>query len=203
MDLYEAIYTLRSIRKFKQIPVEREKIVKIIECATKAPNASFTEPWHFVVVQDENTKRKFTPMYAEAFRLYQSQRRILTEEVKKRLEKARHFAENIHEIPVMVFVFMDPSTRAVKEGFLNELTLQSMYGSVFPAIQNLMLAARGFGLGSVLTTLLNFYEEDVKKILGVPPSIRLVAMVGVGYPAVKFSEPRRSPLEKFLHWEKW
>ncbi|MEM1940816.1 MAG: nitroreductase family protein [Candidatus Caldarchaeum sp.] len=203
MDVFETIYTLRSIRKFKKIPVEREKIFKLIEAATKAPNASFTEPWHFIVVQDENTKKKFTPLYAEAFRLYQSQRRIITDEIKKRLEKAKHFAENIHEVPVMIFVLMDPSTRAVKEGFLNELVLQSMYGSIFPAIQNLMLAARALGLGSVLTTLLNFYEEDVKKILRVPESIRLVAMVGVGYPAVKFSQPRRSPVDKFLHWEKW
>lgn len=203
ISVFDAINTLRSIRKFQPVPVEREKIVKVLEAAIKAPNASFTEPWHFVVVTNEFVKRKFTPLYAEAFRLYQSQRRIITDEIKKRLEKAKHFAENIHEIPVMIFVFIDPEKRAVKKGFLDKLNEQSMYGSVFPAIQNLMLAARGLGLGTVLTTLLNFYEEDVKNILNVPKPIELVAMVGLGYPAVKFSEPRRSPVTNFLHWEKW
>jgi len=203
ISVFEAIYTLRSIRKFKQIPVEKEKIEKVIKAATMAPNASFTEPWHFVVVTKDQTKKRFTPLYSEAFRLYQSQRRVITDEIRARLEKTKHFADNIHEIPVMIFVFMDPEKRAVKEGFLDKLTEQAMYGSIFPAIQNLMLAARGIGLGTILTTLLNFYEEDVKQILNVPKTMRLVAMVGLGYPAVKFAEPRRSPVEKFLHWEKW
>jgi len=203
IDLFEAINTLRSIRKFKPLPVEDEKIKIILESAIKAPNASMIEPWHFIVVRDQETKRKFTPLYSRAFQLYQGERREITEEVKKRLERAKHFAENIHEVPVMIFVFMDPTRRAVKEGFLDKEMEVALYGSVFPAIQNMMLAARGLGLGSVLTTLLNMFEEDVKKILHVPSYIRLVAMVGIGYPAVKFSSPRRSPLEKFLHWEKW
>lgn len=203
IGLFEAINTLRSIRKFKQIPVEEEKIRTILEAAIKAPNASMIEPWHFVVVRDPETKKKFTPLYARAFQLYQGERRVITEEVRKRLERAKHFAENIHEVPVMIFVFMDPTRRAVKEGFLDREMLTALYGSVFPAIQNMMLAARGLGLGSVLTTLLNMFEEDVKNILQVPSHIRLVAMVGVGYPAVKFGPPRRSPLEQFLHWERW
>jgi len=203
IDLFEAINTLRSIRKFKPLPVEDEKIKIILELAIKAPNASMIEPWHFIVVRDQETKRKFTPLYSRAFQLYQGERREITEEVKKRLERAKHFAENIHEVPVMIFVFMDPTRRAVKEGFLDKEMEVALYGSVFPAIQNMMLAARGLGLGSVLTTLLNMFEEDVKKILHVPSYIRLVAMVGIGYPEVKFSSPRRSPLEKFLHWEKW
>jgi nitroreductase len=203
ISLFEAINTLRSIRKFKPIPVEDEKIRTILEAAVKAPNASMTEPWHFVVVKDPETKRKFTPLYSRAFYLYQGERREMTEEVKKRLEKAKHFAENIHEIPVMIFVFMDPTRRAVKEGFLDREMEVAFYGSIFPAIQNMMLAARGLELGSVLTTLLNMFEEDVKKILNVPSYIKLVAMVGVGYPAVKFSSPKRSPMEQFFHWESW
>jgi len=203
IGLFEAINTLRSIRRFKPEPVEEEKIKTILEAAIKAPNASMMDPWHFVVVRDLEKKKKFSPLYHRAFKMYHGERYTMTDDVRKRLEKAKHFAENIHEVPVMIFVFMDPRKRVVKEGFLNETNLVAMYGTIFPAIQNMMLAARGLGLGSVLTTMLNLFEGDVKEILGVPEHIKLVAMVAVGYPAVKFGPPRRNPLDWFVHWEHW
>ena len=203
IGLFEAINTLRAVRRYQQRPVEEEKLRIVLEAAIKAPNGSMMDPWHFVVVRDQETKKRLTPLYAKAARMYSNERYELTDEVKSRQEKTRYFVEHLDEVPLMVFMFMDPYKRVVKIGFLNDLVEVTMYGTVFPAIQNMLLTARALGLGSVLTTLLNLFEEDVKTILGTPKHVKLVAMVVLGYPAVKFGTPCRKPLDLFLHWERW
>ena len=77
------------------------------------------------------------------------------------------------------------------------------YGSIFPAVQNLMLAARSRGLGTVLTTLHLLDEAPFKKILGLPDDVHSVAIIPVGHPEGKFGPPVREPVETFLHRDRW
>jgi nitroreductase len=76
-------------------------------------------------------------------------------------------------------------------------------GSVFPAIQNLMIAARALGLGSTLTTVHRFYEQEVKELLGIPEEFTSFALIPIGYPLGKWGEAQRRPFEEVTYWNEW
>ncbi|MCH8162422.1 MAG: nitroreductase family protein, partial [Chloroflexi bacterium] len=76
-------------------------------------------------------------------------------------------------------------------------------GSIYPAVQNLMLAARALGLGTTLTSLHKLHEAEVKELLGVPEGVDTMALIPLGWPKGKFGKPVRMPVEKVVYWEQW
>ena len=190
--LFEAIYSQRAIRRLKPDPVPDDLIHKLIESATKAPSGGNSQPWAFIVIRDSATKEKLGEWYLDAWnRTYGAipeDQRAQVPGMARVYRAADHLAHHLSEVPVLIL--------ACARG-------ASQHGSLFPAVQNLLLAARGLGLGASLTTLHKGHEKDVKELLGIPETVETVALIPVGYPIGKYGPTTRRPVEEIMHLERW
>jgi nitroreductase len=199
VGLFEAIYSQRAIRRFKPDPVPRKLLEKVLEGATKAPSGANIQPWAFVVVEDdalrarlaELARRNFDRTYAGAVTRRQPGDPPLMPNLKAMIEA-------VGDIPVWVVTCLVPPPHV-------EIGVE-MYASIFPAVQNLLLSARGVGLGAVMTTLLGGAElPNLKKILDIPIGVEPVAFIPLGYPAEgsHYGPTTRRPLSEVVHWGSW
>jgi nitroreductase len=201
-DLYEAIYTTRSMRRLRPDPVPPELIVKIIEAATMGPSGGNRQPWKFVVVRDPETKAFVAERYKKAWdKYFTGKARALAENDPQSpqgriLRSAKYLAEHMTEVPVMIFCCVRRYTDAGRVG-------QPMLNALFPAVQNLCLAARGYGLGTSITGLHMRYGAEINERLGVPPEYENAALIPLGYPKGKWDRPVRKPALEITFWEKW
>ena len=173
LSLNDAIFTTRSMRRLKPDPVPREDLEYIVEAATMAPSAGNLQLWAFVVVTELETRERIAAAYREAGRAYIRDGVLAhpdTDDDQRRVySKAMHNVEHLDEAPAIVVACLTvpcPDNAAVASG---------LFGSVYPAIQNLMLAARSRGLGSMLLTLATDYcpaglleSPSVREVLGLP-----------------------------------
>jgi len=124
------------------------------------------------------------------------------EEVDTHMRVARaglHLAEHLAEVPILLFACIDRSI-AIEVG-VGEVS--GVYASIFPAVENILLACRGFGLGATLTTLHLLYEDEIKAHLGIPPDVHAAAMIPIGWPVGRFGPVNRRPPEVVTHWDHW
>jgi nitroreductase len=158
LDFYEVIRTRRSIRSYKPDPIPEEVLMRIMDAARIAPSGSNRQPWKFIVVKDE--------------------------ELRKRLAAACHNQTFIAEAPVII-VACGYNIHWNRGGYMGDL---SMLIDVSIAFTHLILAARAEGLGTCWIGA--FDNEEVKKILGVPEDVNVVAITPLGYPKdEEFREP--------------
>ena len=195
IGLFEAMYTQRAIRQFKSDPVPEELVRKLIESATKAPSGGNSQPWRFIVIRDAESKRQIGKYYKQAWDAAYGAQSAATLEDRVRTSAA-NLAEHMHEVPVLILACIehDGSPGTMGRG-----------SSIFPAVQNLLLAARGLGLGSVITSLHKRYEQEIKDLLGIPENVETAALLPIGYPAdgVTYGPTRRSPVEEVTYQERW
>lgn len=198
--MHEAIYTLRAMRRLRPDPVSDADLAALVDAATQAPSAANAQHWAFVVVTDPEQRRRLGALYREVGRAaiggaLESGR--LDEERTRVYRNALFLVEHMGEAPALVVAALrgpqpeDPVRAA------------PWYGSIFPAIQNLMLAARARGLGTCLTTLHKAREAEVRRILGMPDAWETVALLPVGHPRGRFGALRRRPSREALHWDRW
>ena len=205
LGLFEAINNMRAMRRLKPDPVPDELIRKIIDAGLRAPTGGDVQNWRFIVVKDPEIKKKIQVVYKRAFDevvgpRYQSNPPPpgKTEAQKQRMFKAvEYLTDHFHEAPVMIVCcLMNGSARA--------MGLAKMSGaSIYPSAQNMLLAARALGLGSVLTTRHLLYEKDVKEALGLPENAETFAILPIGWPMGKFGAVSREPVEKVTFFNKW
>jgi nitroreductase len=195
ISLFEAIRTQRSIRHFSTAPVSDEVVAKMLEAAIRAPSGGNTQPWYFLVIRDRKIKRQLGDWYLRAWRAIVAD---MSEE-QAALESYRsggdmgHQMENV-PVVILVCVRLDDSDVSIVSG-----------SSIYPAVQNLMLAARALGLGTVLTTNHTRYEEEVKRFFGIPDGVATAALIPLGYPAEgeRFGGSRRKSLEDVTFYDHW
>jgi nitroreductase len=215
MKLFDALRTLRSVREFTDEPVTDEQVRTILEMAVFAPSAGNRQPWHFVVIRDAGVRRAIRDHYLASFRRYKDgvlkQAAEGHEAAKAQVARwERHgapdkFAETLDRIPVLILVCLDrarlglPNDGAADYPF----AAPSVYASVYPAVENLLLAAHGLGLGAVLTTLHLPAEREIKALLRIPAHVQSVALVPIGHPARKHGPPQRTPAGERTHWDRW
>jgi nitroreductase len=202
-DLFAAMGSQRAMRRLKPDPVPDEHIRKIIWAATRAPNGGNVQPWRFLVIQDPEKKRGLQRIYAGEWAKYTAQNEAAaraaqsgttTEGVQRQYSAGDYLAEHLHEVPVII----------IPCGFLLAVNTGIASGSsIYPAIQNLMLAARSLGLGTVLTTLHRHNEDAVRELLGIPENAHTAAMIPVGYPMGRFGPVNRRPVEEVTYWDQW
>ena len=202
IGLFEAIYTQKAIRRLKPDPVPDELVRKLIDAAIRAPSGGNRQPWAFVVIRDSDSKRKIGEWYLDAWNqtygaIPEEARAQFRGSFARTYRSAEHLAHHLAEAPVLILVC------ASDVGVPGSAAAASMYGSIFPAVQNLLLAARGLELGAALTTLHKLHEADVKALLGIPDNVETVALIPVGYPAGKYGPASRRPVEEVLHTERW
>jgi nitroreductase len=202
-DLFEALYTTRAMRRLKPDPVPHEIIMKVIEAATMSPSNSNRQPWIFVVMTDDTGKKAVAKYYSEAWYTYYltpEKRQVMehapdTAEAKS-LKSATYLADHIGEAPVLIFACVKKYTDRRRKG-------QPMYGSIYPAVQNLCLAARAYGLGTSITGLHQMYEEAVDRLIGVPITYKNEVLIPMGYPKGRWARPARKAAVDVTFFNKW
>lgn len=206
MDLYEVIRTTNACREYKTDLVPDELLLKVLDAARWAPTGSNRQPLKFLVVRDAAKRRALHDLYQPIWAPLAA--RYASGEVSSGLKpgflaKVDHFARHLCDVPVMIVVCVPVDQVTVMDANLGRATVTGG-SSVYPAVQNLLLAARNEGLGTVLTTLLCRAEPDVKRVLGIPDDIATAAMITLGWPAKPF--PRalvRKPLTEMTFLDHW
>ncbi len=184
MELFEAIRTRRSVRKFSDKPVEDEKLLQLLEAVRVAPSWANMQCWSFIVVKAAAAKERISELsYVEAF-------------FAPKGYKANPAKKALAEAPVVIIACADPA----KSGVLWDQTYYMADLGI--ACQNLWLAARGLGLGTVFVGV--FEEEKLRALFGIPSHIRIVGLFPVGYPLEdKAGSPVRKPLNEIVFHDKW
>jgi len=191
MPLGEAIFTQRAIRRLKPDPISESDLRDVLEAATRAPSGGNSQPWHFVVVRDAALRAQFGTLYHEAWWAKRKDAGILgPEDLPPEYKAAMGLADVIGEAPAIVLLC------ATAKG-------AGSAGSVIPAAQNLLLAARALGIGGTITTLHSTVEERVHSLFHIPDTAQVVYCLPLGYPRGRFGPAQRKPLSEVCSSDLW
>ncbi len=201
--LLEAIYTQRAIRRFKTDPVPDDLLWRVLEAATKAPSGTNQQPWGFVVVREAERRASIGEMMRdwlagdEAFQTYLSNIDAISDPSRRRIaEGARRLFKDMGGAPVIIVPCLYEVSSPRPDGLFAG-------SSIYPAVQNLLLAARGLGLGTVLTTFQWRFEDRLRALLELPEDAIPVALIPIGYPDANFGPTVRKSVESVVHWDVW
>jgi nitroreductase len=204
--LLEAIYTTGSVRYFRPEPIPHDVIVKLIEAATRAPSGGNAQSWRFLVVTDAGQRARVGALYKEAWDEYSPPNRlaaITDPRERRRVESAYHLGAHMGDEPPTLVLFCAPRHQALAGAAANPAAVRTAGASIYPAVQNLLLAARAYGIGGCLTTIHLFREAQVKAALGIPEEIDTYALVPLGYPVRPFARLRRKPVGEVGYLNAW
>ncbi|MHC3436770.1 5,6-dimethylbenzimidazole synthase [Natrialbaceae archaeon A-gly3] len=201
--VYETIYARRDIRRFREEPIPEDTVERLIDAAHHAPSVGFSQPWDFVVVRDEGTKAEIKEIATRAIEAAQT-----AYKEPDRSEFGQLKLEGIEESPVNICVTCDPTRGEPHVLGRNSMRRMDVYSTCL-AIQNLWLAARAEGVGVGWVSFL--YPSEVREVLDIPPHVKPVAYLCVGYPEGFPDEPTlqkegwrdRIDLEELVHHEGW
>jgi nitroreductase len=197
IDVFEAMGTARAMRRLRPDPIDDDAVERLIWAATRASSANNTQPWDFVVVRNDEQRRRIAEVIGPVGDKLESRYASADEGVRRRVHEASELARNIADVPTLVFVCGTNRYPAARP------KVEWMYSAVFGAAQNLLVAARALGLGAAYTTLHDAGEQAIKDILGIPDDRTLAVTIAVGHPARPFGPVSRRPVEEVLHLEKW
>ena len=195
MDLYEALYTTRAMRRVKPDPIPEDVVRLMLDAAIRAPSGSNVQNWRWLTVSDRATMAELGTLYAEAWEVLQNtvyaDRGPLTDQEQRVQSSAEWLAANFASIPLAVLAFHrnDPSG-----------------ASVYPAVWSLMLAARGQGVGATLTTIVGaFKSAELFELLGIPTNKGWTnaAVITCGYPKGRWGLAVRRPARDVVFSERW
>jgi len=220
VGLFEAIYSARSIRRLKPDPVPEELITAVLDAAIRAPSGGNAQSWAFVVVRDPDQRRQLGAIYrkasdiAEAVYAARGRPPNLTERQFARLmTSGAHLWQHMGEAPVLLIPCSRrpalPPRDALPPAMAARWEDEAAYAdrirgaSVYPAVQNIILACRALGLGTVITTNHIRCEDEVKALLGIPEDVSTWALMPIGWPIDKFGPLTRRPLAEVAHADSW
>jgi nitroreductase len=203
--LFDTMYHCRAMRRLDTREVPEELLVKLIDAANQAPSGSNNQRARWIVVRDTEQKRRLAALNKTSVDAYIGPDSARSDELphqsvakRDRMRQAVIWqAEHMHEIPALViacFEFDGPVKRA---------DALAAGGSIWPGVQNLLLAARALGLGAAPTTLGLVDRDASRAVLGLPDNIEAFALIPVGYPTGKFGPVTRLPVAQTLRWDRW
>ena len=206
IGLFEAVSTSRAIRRFRPDPIPDSILSKILQAATQAPNGSNRQRWRFVVIRDPGLRRRVGDVYRRAVEDLmppESAAADMAPAERRLFEASWYLAKRMGtEPPVLLLVCQEASSLpAAPTAAL--LAARSRGASVYPAAQNVLLAARACGLGGCLTTAHLIHEDEVKAILGIPEQAGTFALIPLGYPQTGFGRVRRNPVGEVSYADRW
>ena len=211
IDLYEAMRTLRAVRRLRPDPIPEDVLYRVLEAATWAPTGGNRQAWRIIVVKDPARKQRLGELYKQVTlpytKSYMERLAGAPEEERRKAERtirASHYlAEHFGESPVLLVVCFNPEGLAVTDAKLDRQSVVGG-GSIYPAVENLLLACRAEGLGCVLTTLLCMEEPAVRKLLEIPDPWGTAAVVPIGYPVLRGHGPiSRRSVEELAFADAW
>jgi nitroreductase len=203
MPLEEAMSTQRAIRRLKPDPVDDDLVLHLIELALKAPTGSNAQNWEFIVVKDRAVKAKLGKLNRRAFALYGAvgrwqMRRAGNHAMLRIIEAVQWQADHFEKIPVVVVACLN--------GWIPPwppLAASSLYGSIYPSVQNLLLAARAAGLGAALITLPLWSKFLAQRVLGLPFKVTPCAVVPLGWPSGRYGPTTRRPVGEVVSLDRY
>ncbi|OBH66777.1 nitroreductase [Mycobacterium colombiense] len=205
MDIYEALYTTRTMRRMRPDPIPVDTQARILDAAIRAPNGGNTQRWHFLVVDDPALKRTLGELYRRgrtieheefsagrmAFPSPGRDRAAYADTLRQIIRSGDHLADNFDQVPLLLFVFAIDDHRGA---------------NIFPAVWSALLAARAEGVGGAITTLLRYFPDTVNELLGVPvqQGWTMSAMVALGYPLGRWGvAANRHPVHEVASRNSW
>jgi nitroreductase len=207
VGLFEAMYTLRAMRRLKPDPVPLELVQRVIEAGTQAPSGQNTQPWSFVVVRDPETKEFIQERYhrgmLQRFGRFWPPPEGDTSPMVRNFRAAMYLSEHMHEVPVLLVVCGQRDWPAAVPEAERTGKAPPSYGSIYPCVQNILLACRALGLGASLTTMHMLFEAELAERLRVPEEWGMVAIIPIGFPQGRFGPVRRRPATQVTHYDRW
>jgi nitroreductase len=204
MDVYEALYTTRAMRRVRPDPIPADVQARILDAAIRAPSGGNSQNWRFLLVDDPAIKARLGPLYRDAMsQLWQTAYRVRLDRARsspqdpdsvatlRMTASAQHLADHFEQVPLFLLAF----SRNDSSG-----------GSIFPAVWNAQLAARAEGVGTALTSVLGtFHSAAAMRILGVPPGKgwELACCVSFGYPTGRWGVAPRRPVHEVAFRNSW
>ena len=204
MEFREVIETTGACRFYRSDPIPEEVLRRVLDAARYAPTGGNRQGVRLVVVRGAEARRRLRDLYLPLWEQYAGRATARPDAPMPRLlANADHMARHLHEVPVLIVVCAQLSDIMATDRHLDRLSIVGG-ASVYPAVQNLMLAARAEGLGTALTTLLCAVEPQVKELLGIPEGVATAALVPLGWPEKGFPKRlARRALEEVCFGDVW
>jgi nitroreductase len=201
-DVFEIMQTTRSMRRLKPDPVPDELIKKILEAGACAANGGNTQRWRFLVLKDPKIKQAVAAYYKKAFDEVVGPRYatsapppgVSAERYTRQHSAVQYLTDHFHEAPVWIVACIDEGTAA---------PTRWSGASIYPAVQNMLLATRALGLGTTLTTRHLLHEREAEAAMGLPPGVHSYAILPIGYPMGRFGPVGRGALEDIVYQDRW
>jgi nitroreductase len=205
MPLLDAMMTQRAVRRVHPDPVDDTVVLKCIELALRAPTGANGQNWEFIVVKDRRVMNKLARRYREGWKY--SYGGLLKgagdhdESIAKVIRAAQWQVDHFTEVPVLVVACLRLSVREGRVPFslMPHAAVSGYWGSIYPSVQNLLLAARAMGLGASLITLPLWRPGRARKILGLPRFVTPCCVVALGWPRGRYGPTTRRPVEQVVH----
>ena len=228
--LTEVMRTMRAMRRLKPDPVPRELLEELVRAATWAPSGSNVQAYTYVIVTDRERLAALAAPWRASVRFYERTavppEGMTREAFDREARASRYQADHFTEIPALIVACYDMgpwqsqvtrNVAGITRGLFGLGLRRSFYmalnggrsvsrteaASIYPGLQNLLLAARANGLGAVLTTWHLCFEQEFKEILGIPRRVKTFAAIPVGYPRGTFGPVRRRPAGEAIRWDRW
>ena len=207
--IFEIIYSTRAMRRLKTDPVPEGLLRRLIDAANQAPSGSNAQNQRWIIVHETGQKQKLAELNRAAVERYLAVQRAnaspvsgptRTPDGRERLRSAVQWqADHMQEIPALIIACLE-FTRPPNDSFSAGA---GAAGSIWPAVQNLLLAARALGLGATPTTLGLSDRPAARAVLGLPDTIEPFCLIPVGYPMGRFGPVTRRPVDEVLRWDRW
>jgi nitroreductase len=205
MPMADAMRTQRAVRRLHLEPVSHEVLLPLLELSLKAPTSSNTQDWSYLVVEDRVQKERLAKLYGRLYRKFNPIVERMAKGDERELRQIRPGqwqAEHFAELPVFVIPCYRRNVKHRPVG-RPQISVASFYGSVFPAVQNLLLGCRAVGLGASIQTLPIWWVPSARKILGLPRSMVPVCIIPIGWAKGKYGPTTRRPIGEVVHLDRY
>lgn len=204
MDFRETIETTHTCRYYRPDPIPADVLRRVVDAARYAPTGGNRQGVRMLVVQDPATRLALRDLYLPLWEQYAS--RAVERPgapLPKLIQNADHMARHLDQVPVHVVVCAKTGDLMATDRHLDRVSVVAG-ASIYPAVQNLLLAARTEGLGTALTTLLCAVEPKVKELLGIPENVATAALIAMGYPEKGFPKKlARRSVEEIAYGDRY
>lgn len=195
--MFDVMGTCRAMRWLRPDPVDPALVERVLWAATRAPSPGNTQNWDFVVVDDATAKARIgEAVHAVMAGLVAAMDRP-DRTMRLMLDGTAHLIDTFAQAPVIIFVCGSVAYPPHRPDD------QMTWAALYPAAQNLILAARALGLGTTFTTLHRAADPVVREVLGIPDEVRIAATIPLGWPAATFGPVNRRPLTDVVHSNRW
>lgn len=205
MPLGEAMMTQRAVRRVYSDPVDDAVVLRCIELAQRAPTGNDGQNWEFIVVKDRRVKAELAKRYRQAWKIQRGvvlRRRLKNDEAIAGIARAMQWQiDHFAEIPVLVVACLRLGAREGRFPVVRmpHIAESAYWGSIYPSVQNLLLAARAMGLGASLITLPLWSQRAARRILGLPHAVTPCCIVPLGWPRGRYGPTSRRPVGEVAH----